>query len=449
MDSPKAPDPQSHSSFPVLLVVFLGVILLAGLLVWVVHKRAAATAGAGAGAGARAAQQVVVPVVLGKVTRTNVPIYLDGLGTVQAFNTVTVKARVDGQLQKVAFVEGQDVHKGDVLATIDAAPFRTALEQAVAKKGQDEAQFTNAQIDLERETVLVNKKIDAQSLYDAAKALADQLAAAVKADQAAIDSAQVQLDYTTISSPLDGRTGIRLVDQGNIIHAADTNGLVVITQLKPVSVVFTLPEQNLGEINKQSAGRDLTVLATDRDNHFTLDQGMLAVIDNQIDTTTGTIKMKATFPNSTLSLWPGQFVNARLLLTTRTNGLVVPASVIQRGPNGAYAFVVNRNSPAQPPPEEQPTTQNAGLQFPNSDQPATNARSGGRGNSGGRREMTVKIQPVTVAQIEAGQALIDSGLEEGDLVVVDGQYRLSDGSRVSVAQPEKVASASTNKDTVQ
>jgi len=337
-----------------------------------------------------------IPVAEGKVAQKDVPIYVDGLGTVQAFNTVTVHVRVDGQLQKVAFVEGQDVHAGDLLAQIDPDPFRTQLEQTEAKKAQDEAQLANAQLDLKRDAELIAQKIATQQAYDTQKALVGQLEATVKADQAAIDSAKVQLDYTTINSPLDGRTGIRLVDQGNIVHATDANGLVVITQLRPISVVFTLPEQSLTDIQKAMSSNEVSVLAVDRDNTTQLGEGKLAVIDNQIDTTTGTIRLKATFANDDLRLWPGQFVNARLLLATRKDGLVVPASAVQRGPDGSYIFVI-------------------------------------------KDDQSVEVRPVKVAQIEKGEALIDEGLKPDENIVVDGQYRLQIGSHVKPAQSAKPA----------
>jgi multidrug efflux system membrane fusion protein len=333
-----------------------------------------------------------VPVVPGRVTQKDVPIYLDGLGTVQAFNAVTIRVRVDGELKKVTFTEGQDVKAGDVLAQIDPDSFRAALEQTEAKKAQDEAQLANGRIELERNVSASNAV--ARQVIDTQQALVDQLAAQVKADQAAINSANIQLAYTTITSPLDGRTGVRLVDQGNIVHATDASGLVVVTQLKPISVVFTLPEQSVPAIQKEHAAGDIVVLAVDRDNKTILGTGQLAVIDNQIDVTTGTIRLKATFPNEDLRLWPGQFVNARLLLATRKGGLVVPASVVQRGPDGAYAFVI-------------------------------------------KDDQTVAIQPVKVAQIENGEALIDEGLQTNQEVVVDGQYRLQPGSKVKTADAGK------------
>lgn len=337
-----------------------------------------------------------VSAVVGTVAEKDVPIYLDGLGTVQAFNTVTISSRVDGQLQKLAFREGEDVRAGDLLAQIDPDPLRTQVEQAEAKKAQDEAQLAFARVELKRDADLLATKIVSQEVYDTQNAQVNQLAAAVKADEAAIDSARVQLNFTRITAPIDGRTGIRLVDAGNIIHAGASNGIVVLTQLRPISVVFTLPEQSLEEIQKQLSQGEMSVLAVGRDNSTVLDRGKLAVIDNEIDTSTGTIRLKATFPNSELRLWPGQFVNARLLLTVRRGGMVVPASVVQRGPEGAYAFVVND-------------------------------------------DMTVKMSPVQVAQIDQGQALIDSGLSPGERVVVDGQYKLQPGSKIKpteAARPE-------------
>ncbi|HTS18671.1 MAG TPA: efflux RND transporter periplasmic adaptor subunit [Verrucomicrobiae bacterium] len=399
----KAPDPtmKSHelerqapvSLFNLALIMAAG-LLFVGLL-WAVHHYHAAAAAQAAGARAAVPE---VPVIEGRVHQKNVPIYLDGLGSIIAYNTVTVHVRVDGELKRVAFTEGQDVHAGDLLAQIDPDPFRTALEQAIAKKGEDEATLANAQLDLKRDTDLYQQKIATQQTYDTQKALVDQLVATVKADQAAIDSAQVQLNYTTVVSPLDGRTGIRLIDQGNIAHATDTNGLVVITQLKPISMIFTLPEQTLHQIQTAATSSNLVVLAVDRDNTTVLGQGTLAVIDNLIDTSTGQIRLKANFPNENLRLWPGEFVNARLLLAVRQNGLVVPASVVQRGPDGPYVFVIKGDN-------------------------------------------TVEVRPVKVAQIEKDEALIDDGLKVNERVVVDGQYKLQVGSRVKPAAPAKPASA--------
>jgi multidrug efflux system membrane fusion protein len=335
-----------------------------------------------------------VPVVAGKVEEKDIPIYLDGLGTVQAFNTVTVHTRVDGELQQVLFTEGQDVVIGGPLAVIDPRPFQAALDQAIAKKAQDEAQWGNAKVTLARNTDLLAKKVIAQSDFDTSRYSVDQFQAAVQADQAAIENAKTQLDYTQVKSPIDGRTGVRLVDLGNIVHAADQTGIVVITQLHPISVVFTLPEQNLSAIlNAGGVSGGLHVSALDRGNTTMLDEGTLAVVDNEIDQTTGTVKLKATFPNKDLKLWPGKFVNARLVLTTKKNAIVVPASVVQRGPQGTYAYVI-------------------------------------------KPDKTVEMRPIKVEQTEANVALIDDGLKAGEQVVVDGQYKLQPGAHVELTTPQ-------------
>jgi len=383
---------QGNGRVRTLLVGLIVMLLLGGGAVWVWNQRTGQAAGTKPGSRGPGSFGPV-PVVAGVVTSKDVPIYLDGLGTVQAFNTVTVRARVEGQIQKIAFVEGQDVRTGDLLAQIDPAPFQAQLDQSLAKQAQDQAQLAVARITLERNAILLGSKILSQQEYDAQKATVEQLAAAVQADEAAVNNARVQLSYCTIVSPLDGRTGIRLIDQGNMIHPGDSNSLVVITQLRPISVVFALPEQNLKQVQEQlSSSHELVVLAVDRDNRTTLDEGKLAVVDNQIDTTTGTIRLKATFPNSTFHLWPGQFVNARLLLTIRKNGIVVPASVVQRGPDGPYAFVIEKN-------------------------------------------LSVSMRPIQVAHVEQGEALINSGLKPGEQIVVDGQYKLQPGFQVKPSMP--------------
>lgn len=374
---------------PFWIVVALAAIGAVGWFAW--KKQAAKEGGAGGNSGRPMTGGFPVPIVPGVVEQKDVPIYLDGLGTVQAFNTVTVHTRVDGQVLKVAFVEGQDVHTGDILAQIDPAPFQAQLDQNVAKKAQDEAQLAIARLTLDRDKELLTSKILAQQDFDVQKAMVDQIEATVRGDQAAIDTARIQLAYATITSPLDGRTGLRMLDQGNIVHANDVNGLVVITQLRPISVTFTLPEQNLEVIQQHlRKGETLTTLALDRDNRATLSQGKLAVIDNQIDTTTGTIRLKSTFANDELKLWPGQFVNVRLLLETR-QGPVVPASVVQRGPDGDFAFIISE-------------------------------------------DLTAQVRKIKVAQIDRGQALIDEGLSPGERVVVDGQYKLQAGSKVKLPE---------------
>jgi membrane fusion protein, multidrug efflux system len=385
--------PQS-SGWKMMVIVVLCLLVVGGA-VWLTRNRAAGTEKKGPGA--RSMELPPVPVVAGTVVQKDVPIYLGGIGTVQAFNTVTIHARVDGQVQKIGFTEGQDVRAGDLLAQIDPDPCRTALEQVVAKKGQDEAQLANARVDLKRYADMLANEGVTQQQYDTQKSLVTQLEATINADQAAIESAKVQLAYTTIVSPIDGRTGIRQVDVGNIVHANDANGLVVITQLKPISVVFILPEQALSSIQDQmkASGEDLPVVAVSQDNTTVLGEGKLAVIDNQIDPNSATIKLKATFANTDLRLWPGQFVNARLLVNVRKNSAVVPDAVIQRGPEGAFVFVI-------------------------------------------KEDQTVEVRPVKVAarsgaQLGQGETVIEEGLRPGERIVVDGQYKLQQGSRVKTA----------------
>ncbi|MCX6893874.1 MAG: efflux RND transporter periplasmic adaptor subunit [Verrucomicrobia bacterium] len=382
----------SRGTMAVILVV--GLLLVAGA-VWMARSRATGADKKGPGAGRM--ELPPVPVVAGIVAEKDVPIYLGGIGTVQAFNTVTVRARVDGQVTRIAFIEGQDVRAGDLLAQIDPDPYRAAMEQATARKRQDEAQLANARVDLNRYADLRANEGVTQQQYDTQKALVDTLAATVNADQAAIESTKVQLAYTTIVSPIDGRTGIRQVDAGNIVHASEATGLVVITQLKPISVVFILVAQNLPRIQDQMRilGADLPVVAVDRDNTTVLGEGKLAVIDNQIDPSSGTIKLKATFPNTDLRLWPGQFVNAHLLLTVRKGSAVVPDSVIQRGPEGAFAFVIKEDQTVEV-----------------------------------RR---VKVSSTIADQVGGGGTVIETGLQPGERIVVDGQYKLQQGSRVKMA----------------
>ena len=387
------------------LPLIAALLVIAAMVGWAVYHHSQSSTTPSSGAATARSQGMPIPVVTGHARQKNVPIYLDGLGTVQAFNTVTVHTRVDGQLVKVAFAEGQDVKSGDLLAQIDTAPYRAALDQAMAKKAQDAAQLANARVDMQRYADLLKSDSINQQIYDTQKALVDQLEAVLKADAAAIASAQVNLDYTDIRSPIDGRTGIRQVDQGNLVHASDSGGLVVLTQLKPISIVFTLPETALSKLQDNQGETNFTVLAVARDNTNVLANGQLAVIDNLIDSTTGTLKLKATFANENFRLWPGQFVNTRLLLDTRADSVVVPASVVQRGPDGAFAFVV----------------------------------------SGDTTNQTVKMRPIKVAQIDNGEALIDDGLKAGEVVVVDGQYKLQDGSKIRAAEPAGAAGGSRKK----
>lgn len=371
-----------------LLILAVAVVIAAGGLAWsFIHMPARAALSPTAKSTPATASQAV-PVTAGVAKIDNVPIYRTGLGTVQAFNTVTVKVRVDGQLDKVAFTEGQDVKANDVLAQIDPRPFKAALDQAVATKAKDEAQLENAKLDLQRFVQL--GEFATQQSVDTQRALIRQLEAQVQADAAVIENAQTQLDYTTIRAPLSGRTGIRLVDEGNIVHATDQNGLVVITQLQPISVVFTLPQDQLQEVIKGMTSGTLKAIATARTNGEVLEEGTLAVVNNQIASGTGTIQLKATFPNKDYALWPGQFVNVRLLVRTLQQVVTVPSPAIQRGQDGMYVYVIKPDS-------------------------------------------TVAAQAVTVSEMMDGSSVIQAGLDAGARIVVSGQYRLQPGSRVQPA----------------
>ncbi len=337
-------------------------------------------------------------------TRTDVPVNVEGLGTVQAFNTVTVTTRVDGALQKLGFVEGQEVHKGDLLAQIDPRPFQAALGQAEAAKSKDEAQLESAQQDLNRYTILAPQNLTSQQTLDAQKATVSGLKAQIKGDQANIDNARTQLDYSTITSPIDGRTGIRKVDVGNNVHAADTGGIVVVTQVQPITVIFTLPEESLAQINKAMSAGPVQVSAVSRDETTVFDQGTVQLVDNQIDQATGTIKLKAVFPNKQNSLWPGQYINARVLVRTEQNALTIPSAAVQRGPNGLFTYVVKPDS-------------------------------------------TVEARPLNIGAETSTITVVHSGLREGERVATTNQYRLEPGVHVKIvapiAAPTDVASTGT------
>src|ERR1700736_10663 len=337
-----------------------------------------------------AATPPAVPVVAGTVAAHDVPIYLTGVGTVIAYNTVIIRAQIQGQIVSINFTEGQTVHTGDLLAQIDPAPYQAQIDQLTATRDRDQAQLTNAQANLARYTQLGDKGYATPQLVDTQKAQVAQLQNAIKADEALIEAAKIQLGYTRLTSPIDGVVGIRQIDIGNIIHPTDPNGLVVATQIEPISLIFTLPETDLPQIQQQQQKikAPLTVLAYSQDNTIKLDEGVLGLVNNEILQTTGSIQLKANFPNKAHRLWPGELVNARLLLDTRHDGLTVPASVVQQGPKGAYAYIINPNN-------------------------------------------TVEIRPVTVAQIADGQALINSGLKANEQVVVDGQYKLQPGTQVT------------------
>ncbi len=340
-----------------------------------------------------------IPVLVAPVAQRDVSIWLDGLGTVQAFYTVTIRSMVDGPLVTVGFKEGQEVRKGEVLAQIDPRTYQAALDQATAKKAQDEALLANARVDLARYQKLVATNYTTAQQADTQKSLVAQLEAQVRQDQAQIDTARTQLSYCTIVAPIDGRTGMRQVDPGNIVHAIDVTGLVVITQLQPISVLFTLPQQTLPEVanamRQGNATGGATVLAfaqgASGSRGPVLDNGVLSVLDNQVDPTTGTIKLKATFPNRDGRLWPGGFVGVRLQVDTARAAIVVPPAAIQRGPSGPYVFIVTGD--------------------------------------------TVKRRPITVGHEDEQTSIVTAGLGVGDDVVIDGASRLSDGTKVAVVQP--------------
>ncbi len=345
-----------------------------------------------------------IPVLTATATVADVPEYLDALGTVQAFNTVNIKAMIDGPLTEVRFVEGQDVKAGDVLARIDPRPYQASLDQAVAKKAQDEASLANARVDLVRYQKLAATAYTSSQTSDTQKALVAQDVALIEQDQAQIDTARTNLSYTTIASPLAGRTGIRQVDQGNIVHAADTTPLVVITQLQPISVVFTLPQQTLPEVAAAMHAGTPEVLAFPQGDIAAsgapMDRGQLAVLDNTVDQNTGTIKLKATFPNAGLALWPGGFINVRLLVRTERGVVTVPPVAVQRGPPGAYAYVVASDG-------------------------------------------TAVRRPLTVGHEDEAVSVVLAGLQPGDRVVTDGASRLTNGARVSVPESSEPAEVAT------
>jgi multidrug efflux system membrane fusion protein len=339
-----------------------------------------------------------VPVLAATPKVQDVPVYLDGVGAIRALNTVTVRSQVDGKLIAVKFTEGQDVKKGDVLGEIDPALYQATYDQAVAKKAQDEAQLANQRIDLTRYEQLAASNAGSKQQADTQRAAVAQTEALVKADQASIDNAAATLSYTKIVAPLSGRAGLRQVDQGNIIHAADTTGLVVITQLQPIAVWFSLPQQQIMRVNAAAAKAPLAVDVFGNDGVTVIDTGKLTGIDNQVDQTTGTLKLKAEFPNANYQLWPGQFVNVRLKVETLSQALVVPTSAVQRGPIGTFSYVIGEDN-------------------------------------------VVSAKPVTVTQQNEHDAVIASGLTASDKVVTTGFANLSDGSKVIIGRDEQTPSA--------
>ena len=365
-----------------VLAVALAIIAVGAIGVWYAARPAGLTPPPAA-----TPPQAAIPVVAATVTTGDVPIYLRGVGTVAAYNTDIVRSQIQGQITQIAFVEGQSVKAGDLLAQIDPRPYQAQIEQLTANLDRDKAQLKNAQANLSRSTQLGDKGYATQQMVESQQAQVAELESTVKADQAQIDQANVQLSYTRLTSPIPGITGVRRIDVGNVIHPTDANGLVVVTQVEPISLLFTLPEAELPQIQEQMAKGALKVIATSQDGRTKLDEGRLLLVDNEIVQATGTIQLKAEFPNAAHRLWPGLLVNAALLIDSRKNGLTIAASAVQQGPNGPYVYVV-------------------------------------------RADGTAALRPVKVAQTDHGRALIDAGLAANETVVIDGQYRLQDGSHV-------------------
>jgi membrane fusion protein, multidrug efflux system len=338
---------------------------------------------------ARAAPTPSVPVVATAAGQRDVPIYSDALGTVLALNTVSIRAQVTGQIVSINFRQGQDVRAGEVLAKIDPAPFQASLDQAMAKKAQDQAQLIDAEKDLARFKTLVVKDAETQQNVDSQQAKVDQFKAMIAGDQGAIEAAQTQLNYTTITAPIDGVVGFRQIDIGNIIHTTDANPLTVLTQIKPCVAIFTLPQDALGPVREAMLRGSVEVLAFDQNDAEQIAQGHLLLIDNQIDQSTSTIRLKAEFPNQDERLWPGEFVHVRILLTTRKDAVTIPPVAVQRGPDGLYVWVIKPDN-------------------------------------------TVQLRPINAQTVDDKTAIVSKGLSAGERVVVDGQSRLDEGTHVNI-----------------
>ena len=369
---------------PRVALTVLGVLVVVGL-VWSYSRH-------GAQAADTRAAPTAVPVDAATVERKDVPGYLEGLGTVQAFYTVKVTARVDGQLDTVAFTEGETLKKGQLLAQIDPRPFKAALDLALAQRAKDEAMVANAQRDMDRYLLLAPQDLASKQTVDTQRATLAQAQAQLKGDDATIENARTQLSYTTITAPINGRTGIRQVDPGNIVHATDTTGIVVMTQLQPISVMFTLPEDEVPKMTEALARGTTSVVALARDDGTVLDSGAVALLDNQIDQTTGTLRLKATLPNKERHLWPGQFVNMQVLTQVQRQVLTIPQSALERGPDGLYAYLVGPDS-------------------------------------------KVSVAQLTAGVTHEGRVVVEKGLKAGDQVVTSNQYRVQPGSLIKANAP--------------
>jgi len=380
--------PQASLSMKKVSWFLITLLALSAASAYVVRNRVNSPA---KGSGPRGPQEV--PVVIQEVVSEDIPIWLEGIGNVQAANTVTVRPRVGGTLESVSFTEGGMVKQGDVLAQIDPRPFESVLAQAKAKKAQDEAQLANAQATLARARSLVKENAISRQLVDQAEASSGQLEAQVKADQAAIDAAQLDLDFTTVRAPISGRTGVRMVDAGNVVTGSQAEGLVVLTEMQPISVIFTLPQRHLADLrpHMKPGVAELRVQAVEDDGTL-LDEGSLKLVDNQIDNTTGTLRLKASFPNKDFTLWPGQYVNAKVLVETKRDAVVVPAEVVQPGLKGPFAYLV-------------------------------------------KDDETVEVRQVKTGITLEGLTVIEDGLQPGDRVVRDGQSKLKPGAKVRSKNP--------------
>jgi membrane fusion protein, multidrug efflux system len=384
-------------SFLIAALVIAGVVAVYYMPQWLPTQQPTQPAAKGGKGGQRGSggntSTEAVPILAVPARSADVPVYLDGVGTVKALNTVTVRPQVDGKLINISFTEGQEVTKGTIVAKIDPVTYQAAYDQTAATKAKDEALLANARLDFDRYTRLAATNAINKQQLDTQKSLVSQLEAQVRLDQAAIDNARAYLSYTDIVAPLTGRTGIRLVDEGNLVKASDTTGIVVITQVRPISVFFSLPQQDLPDLNKGLTEGPLPVDAFGADNKTALDKGKVLVIDNQVDQTTGTVKLKAEFPNADLQLWPGQFVNVRVLIDTLRNVVVVPTAAVQRGPNGTFVYVVKDDD-------------------------------------------TVTVRPVTLTQQDDVRSVAGTGLQAGERVVTTGFARLTEGTQVTVSNAE-------------
>jgi multidrug efflux system membrane fusion protein len=361
---------------------------------WLAQLTGAGSPSASSGGTARAppVNLGVVPVKVASVRVEDVPISITGIGTVQAYNTVSVRSKVDGEIIQILYREGQDVKQGDVLIKIDPKPLQAQLDQQIAIRDKDRALLEGAMLDMQRYETLVKNYAVSRQQFDQQHALVDQYKAQVANDEAQIDYARTQLDFTSIRAPINGRVGIRLVDQGNFLHASDGTVLVVITQLQPISVVFTLSATMIGETSLTLGQARAAVAAIAQDNTTVIDRGFVEVVDNQVDPSTGTIKVKASFPNSALKLWPGNFVNGRITVDTRKAGTTVPSVAVRHGPRGDYVWIV-------------------------------------------KADQTVAVRSVATGQAFGDRTLVDRGLARAERVVIEGYYRLQTGSKVSIEDP--------------